>query len=512
MRLRLRDITVVRVLLVLVVFAICSSIRSPAIHTNTRRKQNYSLRVVPVTHVLSGSGTSAKVPLIDTPSYVHDAFDNDAPSQKDSDPTANGAPFINLAPPTDVSVGTAALVVAKEKPAPVVIAPSPPVKASIYVVNSLQTGFETVVPFLRALARQTDVDITLWFSNDGPTEVDIATLLAQDSQTYGLRLQNVAQMADEAAAPNVVLLTHCPEDMKKSKETLKTYLVSGARVYCVVQEAAKWDTRAEGKSPYKPEINFMMPWIQKGQWEFITLAPHVQKYVQEKFPLFLGTGNAVKYEASVVNPVFQLSDKDEVVDTEHPYAAMLLNDDPGRVDYGPTFASLGKTPPKTELHLLGATADVIVPTIVADRAKLIRDVDLAGRYQYTGKAFAALPAYATSDYSESRASSAVAMALSAGTPLIADKMMAAIYTAISVEALWMEEDGESVMDTFSRISEFGEEVWSLKKYIVAVLRDEMIQRNVEFFANALNSVAVASAQSKTASSPSSSSASTSESS
>ncbi|KAK7206717.1 hypothetical protein BZA70DRAFT_112563 [Myxozyma melibiosi] len=375
-----------------------------------------------------------------------------------------------------VTVPVAAEVKAPKKP------------ASIYLVNSPRYHFEVILPFLSVMSDLPDTEVTLWALAEGYKRFGVRPMLDEAAQPKGLNMIDIERFVEEKKTPDFIFLTSCPEDVSKTSPKLAEFLEKGAYVQCIVHEASKWDPREGGESPYVEAIKFMIPWVKKGQWEFVTLAPHVQRYVHANFPKFMNTPE-VEYDARIVHPVFKVAKTDGEVEVQQPFAAIPGKFEPWRRNYVRIFEHYVRTQPQADLHLVGSGNPLDVPPEIKDRIKYRRNLEFPEYFAHLSQAISIIPAFATPEYTKNQASSSVATAIICGVPLIGDKEIASAYSQIPADAMWVQKEGQSEIELFAEISRMDKSVWMEKKKRILRLRDEMVLENKALFSKVLEDLA-----------------------
>ncbi|KAK9479321.1 hypothetical protein V1514DRAFT_346883 [Lipomyces japonicus] len=370
---------------------------------------------------------------------------------------------------------------------------------TIYLINTVRYHFEVVIPFLHVFSNLPNASVTLFASPQGYNRFEVRPWLDLYARPRKLDMVDSSNLvADGArtdnaryATPDFIFLTSCPEDVESIKDTLDRYLRNGAKVQCLVHEAQKWDSNEQddNKSPYKSQINFMRPWIRAGQWQIVTLAPHVQKFVEKNFATFFNLPHdSWAFATPVVCPVFQLPDNEIRLESDHPYVTIVGKLEPWRRNYDKIFKQLAEHAPPVDLHLIGYGMPFDPPEAV--RNKVIHELGLGfpDYFRAISRAIAVVPSFATQNYVESQASSSIATSLIAASPPLMTKKMLEAYSNIPQDAVWVQADDETEIEAFSRISLLGQDAWREKKTQIAKVRDEMIASNMRFFQDQLKSL------------------------
>ncbi|KAK9318156.1 hypothetical protein V1524DRAFT_420680 [Lipomyces starkeyi] len=359
---------------------------------------------------------------------------------------------------------------------------------TIFLMNIPRYHFEVVLPLLHAFSSLPSVNVTLIAGFSGYSRFGVGPLLERESKPYSLQLVDEKVISPKLGTPDLLFLTSCPEDIVKANKTITKWLEAGTRVQCIAHEPGKWDARPKGNSQYAEQIKYMVPWIEKGQWEIVVLAPHVQSYVQKQFPKFLGTGENVVYNAPIIHPVFKANEEDIEVDFVEPFGAIPGKYEPWRRNYDRIFEQYAQVRPQVKLHLVGSGDNLTVPETIQNRIIYVRDLTFPEYFEHLGKSVAMIPAFASEAYIENQASSTVATALIVGTPLLVNSTIAKAYSHIPEDAMWLQKEGQTEMESFGDISFLPVHLWAEKKARVAEVRDKMIAENLEYFESVAQSI------------------------
>ncbi|KAK9472192.1 uncharacterized protein V1510DRAFT_418228 [Dipodascopsis tothii] len=406
-------------------------------------------------------------------------------------------------PAAPVAAGAAGAAVAPSKVVPVeaipppakpptIVTPSAELKKrdlmNIYLINTPRYHFEVVLPFLRAFSSLPDVNVTLWAGAEGSSRFGVGPMLEAEARPYPLQMEYSSNLTESSGDPDFIFLTSCPEDIAAVNSSLTAFLQRGAHVQCIVHEASKWDLR-DPNTPYRDAINYMVPWIRKGQWEIVTLSPHVSNYVGEKFPWFFNTGMDVIYRAKVLHPVFKISDE-VVVNEKDPFAAIPGKYEPWRRNYKKIFEQYIQYKPNGKLHLLGSGKKSLlqVPPEIEKQIVFERGLTFPLYFNHIAQSITIIPTFATPEYTLNQASSSVATAIIASTPLLVDRKILKAYSQFDESTVWLQQDDESEIQAFSRISFLGPKAWMEKKRNVERLRERMMDENCQYFETVLQSI------------------------
>ncbi|KAK9456904.1 hypothetical protein V1511DRAFT_457024 [Dipodascopsis uninucleata] len=357
----------------------------------------------------------------------------------------------------------------------------------IFLVNSPRYHFEIVLPFLNVFSNLKDVDVTLFAKPVGYSRFGVRPWLDLYANPLGLNLMHIDNitnfLGEEQAAPDLIFLTSCPEDVLEIYQSLDVFLARGSKVMCLVHEAQKWNLNEpdNNKSPYKPQISYMTNWIKKGQWELATLSNHVQNYVSKNFATYFRTGSEVTYNPPILYPVFRLPDSKINLDQVNPFVAIVGKLEPWRRDYNSIFRQYAMFDPAVDLHLVGYGVELEAPESIKHRLSYLLGADFPQYFEEISKAVAVIPSFASKDYLRSQASSSIATAVIVTTPPLLTREMLGAYSYIPEEAAWIQEDGETEVEAFSRVSKLGADAWTAKKKILAKARDDLMMKNLKQF-------------------------------
>ncbi|KAK9343121.1 hypothetical protein V1522DRAFT_414200 [Lipomyces starkeyi] len=354
---------------------------------------------------------------------------------------------------------------------------------TVYLVNTPKYHMEVVIPFLHALSSLPDVDVTLWLSSTGANRWGVRPWLDLYAKPNGLKMQDVKEFSkaakNDAAVPDVIFLTSCPEDIGKLRPSLQVLLENGANVMGIIHEARLFDLN--NKSPYKKEIKFMRPWILKGQWQLGTLSQHVQKFVKQNFAEFFQTGTQVTYSPPVLYPVFKLPEEKVQLETSKPFVTIVGALQSYRRNYTKIFEQYAKFNPQVDLVLVGNGGPLRTPGSIKNNLTYKRGLDYPQYFGEISKAVLILPCFATEHYVQSQASSTIATSVITVTPPLMTRQMLSAYAYLTEDAVWIQEDGETEVEAFSRIADLGQDSFMAKKAAMVDIRANLINDNNKTF-------------------------------
>ena len=236
-------------------------------------------------------------------------------------------------------------------------------------------------------------EVVAAFAHSFGSQRDSSLGLFQQYQRFGIEkiLQDfelpvpVAQSPDMLLAQNttnldILVLTTCEYDRIRLRHQLQTLLQEGkTHLFCVVHHADHWAN--------EDHENFLIPWVEKGLVDFVTLSQHTATFLRE-------TGmSAWKTKPSVrpFAPVFpvNLPKLPKVVDGEEEELGFGLqgNYESTRRDYKTIFAHLeqfidsrsserdGDISSNITLHLLGQGTPPEVPSGLTSHVRFDQSLD-----------------------------------------------------------------------------------------------------------------------------------------
>ncbi|KAK9362684.1 hypothetical protein V1504DRAFT_448201 [Lipomyces starkeyi] len=434
------------------------------------------------------------VVLIFTPPEVHNVFKSTILREADvsnvpADSEAVNETVINIANLFDKGKE-----IAEEDPSTTTIAAvveAAPAKErghrTVYLINTPRYHFEVVIPFLHAFSSLPDVDVTLWASSTGANRWGVRPWLDLYAKPKGLKMQNVQEFnraaENGAAVPDMIFLTSCPEDIRQLGPSLQILLEQGANVMCLIHESRLFDLNNENKddSPFKNEIKFMRPWILKGQWQLVTLSQHVQIFVEQNFAEYFQTGTQVTYSPPVLYPVFKLPEEKAHLETTKPFVTIVGKLEPWRRNYTRIFEQYAEFNPQVDLVLVGNGEPLQAPDSIKNKLIYKSGLEFPQYFAEISKAVLILPSFATQHYVQSQASSSIATSVITVTPPLVTRQMLSAYAYLADDAVWIQEDGETEVEAFSRIADLGQESWMAKKAAMVDIRANLVSENMKTF-------------------------------
>ena len=198
-----------------------------------------------------------------------------------------------------------------------------------------------------------------------------------------------------------------------------------------------------------------------------------------------------------VYPVPREGKFDDRVEDDGLAVSMQGNYDNKRRDYASIFSQLEKllnSPgldrskvSKISLHVVGHGSAPLAPETIRNHVFIDSDLQYLDYYPLLSRTVALLPAFATDDYLDSKASSSIPTSLMAGTPLVADKYILDAYAYLPKEVVWFKEENQTDMQVVESVIQMSAE--QRKKKIEQVRRrcSAIIEENIVTVGRWLNS-------------------------
>lgn len=273
--------------------------------------------------------------------------------------------------------------------------------------------------------------------------------------------------------PDILVLATCELDAVYLAPVLPKLLADGhTYIFCVVHHADRW---ADPKMGLESALH---PWLAANRIEFLTLSPHTSAYLAT---VGLSSWAAPAPRIRTLVPVFPRSAEADTVSTA-PSFAIQGDYDPARRNYASAFSHLStllETAPNATMHLLGNGKRPQVPENVAKNVEFDESLSYPAYYAIVARAFALLPAFASNEYLDRKASSSVPASLIAGTPLVATRNILKAYSYLDEGVVWVQEEGEGDIEVVARVIKMGEEARAEKKAAVAKKCAELVEGNLK---------------------------------
>ncbi|EXK77727.1 hypothetical protein FOQG_17582 [Fusarium oxysporum f. sp. raphani 54005] len=263
--------------------------------------------------------------------------------------------------------------------------------------------------------------------------------------------------SETAAEPDIVLSVTSEYDLidAKLKPTFAHLLHNTSSIlFATVHHGNEWkeDRRFQA----------VKPWIEAKRLRFITLSDHVTNYMTDIVKHWAAKMEVHNVPISTFPPVFSIPTapaKNEATLRFAMQGDLIVNRRPNR-DYEGTFKrfiKLNSDCQAIELHVVGNGDLPKLPDEAKDRIKFHRGLPYPEFYDVLHSATAMLPAFASHEYVESKASSTIAASLIVGSPLIAGDDLLNAYRFLSRDDVYYREEGEDEIDVVERIAKLPEQ-------------------------------------------------------
>ncbi|KAK6505014.1 hypothetical protein TWF481_006946 [Arthrobotrys musiformis] len=319
---------------------------------------------------------------------------------------------------------------------------------------------------------------------------------------------------DELPAPDIVVATTCELDMRMYEANM-TVLLEKHKTYlfCVIHHADRW-----GYETHHLE-EAMSGWVRANRAEFLALSPHTAEFLLEqslkKWKVVKEEGHQPLVRHFV--PVFPVQ-LPPIADDSNLNFGLQGDFGQERRDYKMVFRRLGEflkpasasakqqpaqapaaeankrddssedeeaqtkvetQPRNITLHLVGHGRHPPVPNEVVNNVVFDEGLNYIDFYTILSRCFALLPAFATPEYLDRKASSTVPASLIAGTPLVATKAIISAYAYLTEEAVWLQDESETDFDVIGRVLKMSNEDRKAKIEKVRELRQQIIDENIK---------------------------------
>lgn len=240
----------------------------------------------------------------------------------------------------------------------------------------------------------------------------------------------------ETLVPDVLVFTTCELDSLKYMARMEEFLADPqqrTKIICTIHHGDRW---ASTKL-----VDLVKPWIEADRIIFVTLSRHVKDFFL--FNAATRWQTKTKPRVEVLVPVYPVNlPAVESSETSDLSFALQGDFDPTRRNYKEIFQQLEglKSERPVQMHLVGHGKKPEVPAAVKDH--VIFDVSLTYPkfYEVLSRQFALLPAFASPEYLDRKASSSMPASLMAGVPVLANRPILQAYDYLSEEDVWLEEE------------------------------------------------------------------------
>lgn len=296
--------------------------------------------------------------------------------------------------------------------------------------------------------------------------------------------------------PHILVSTTCELDILRLNDAIDAILNHGRTyLFCVVHHADKWGEEE------KLQVE-LWEWIERRRVTFLTLSPHTAEYFRtvaiQNWPL---KDEVIVDYLVPVYPVPRDRPLDDLISEDELAFAMQGDYDSRRRDYQAVFSQLEKflgseelsdENKKLNLHLLGHGSEPLVPASVKDHVFFDSSLDYLDYYALLSRSFALLPAFATDEYLDRKASSSIPAALIGGTPLVVTQAILDAYSYLTNDVVWFQREGETDMDVVGRVLRMPAEQRERRKDLVqqrlAALVEDNILKTKRWVKEALGSI------------------------
>lgn len=301
----------------------------------------------------------------------------------------------------------------------------------------------------------------------------------------------------KARRPDVFVAGTCELDIVKFKDQLAVLLSEGKTyMFCVIHHADRWADPSLGLE------DAIRPWVEKGMVEFWSLSPHTAKFLKDQSigkwkTTASGTEALVRHFVPVFPVMLPAQPQGNGQDKEELSFGLQGDYDPARRHYSSIFhrlssflksegssASSAKSLDESNnrnvtMHLLGHGTHPDVPDDIRDHVKFDERLDYIDYYSIISRTFALLPAFASNEYLDRKASSSVPAALIGGTPLVATQDIIDAYSYLNKDVVWLQEKDETDLDVVGRILDMGPKERRKKKELVRKRCAEIVEANTK---------------------------------
>jgi hypothetical protein len=293
--------------------------------------------------------------------------------------------------------------------------------------------------------------------------------------------------------PDVFVAGTCELDLIKFKDQLMALLEDRKTfMFCVIHHADLWAVEKKGLE------DAIRPWVEAGMVEFLTLSPHTAEFLKEfSIKKWKTTVQATVRHLVPVFPVpLPAEPTGNGADKEELSFGLQGDYDPSRRDYNSIFVRLrdflknsGSSASSADsldqsndrnvtMHLLGHGKHPDVPIEVRQHVKFDERLAYLDYYSIISRTFALLPAFASEQYLDRKASSSVPASLIGGTPLVATQSIMDAYSYLDKDVVWLQENSEEDLDVVGRILDMGPKERRKKKELVRKKCADIVEENV----------------------------------
>ncbi|KAK9485936.1 hypothetical protein V1527DRAFT_482568 [Lipomyces starkeyi] len=287
------------------------------------------------------------------------------------------------------------------------------------------------------------------------------------------------KLDEQEPQPDIILATTCEFDVTRLQPQMTQMLRNGSYLFCTVHHADRW----HNESSYK-YYNAIKPWIEAKRVTFLFLSGHTKRYVEETVvPSWEPKHRSAASKFEVFVPVFPV----EPSAKEEMSFSLQGNYESVRRDYKSIFerfsAFAQNNPDKPQfqqlrMHLIGHGNHPEVPEVIRDRVEFNEGLEFLEFYKILSESFALLPAFASDEYYDRKASSSVPASLIAGVPIVGKRRLLETYDYMTEDSMWIQGDEEDDMAVIGRILEMSEQDIEDQKTRTRKRNREIIDENI----------------------------------
>ncbi|KAK9475828.1 hypothetical protein V1514DRAFT_229753 [Lipomyces japonicus] len=279
--------------------------------------------------------------------------------------------------------------------------------------------------------------------------------------------------------PDIILGTTCEFDIRRLKNQMKVARDAGSYLFCTVHHGDRWH-----KDSFYHFYDDIIPWIESKRISFVFLSGHTKRFMEENIiPSWAPEHRDIKSNFRVLVPVFPVP----IENKKELSFSLQGNYESERRDYAAIFKqfeSFTQNAPensnlqKLRIHLIGHGKHPEVPPAIKDRVEFNEGLEFAEFYKILSDSFALLPAFASDEYYDRKASSSVPASLIAGVPIVGKRRLLQTYDYLTEDSIWLQQDNEGDLDVIGRILELGEDKIAEQKARTNARNKEVVQENI----------------------------------
>ncbi|KAK9370196.1 hypothetical protein V1509DRAFT_674844 [Lipomyces kononenkoae] len=280
--------------------------------------------------------------------------------------------------------------------------------------------------------------------------------------------------------PDIILATTCEFDVTRLQPQMSYMLGNGSYLFCTIHHADRWHR----ESSYK-YYNAIQPWIEADRVTFLFLSGHTKRYVEEQvIPSWDMKHRDATKKFEVFVPVFPV----EPSTKEEMSFSLQGNYESVRRDYKSIFdrfSAFEKNHPdkpqfqQLRMHLIGHGKHPDVPQEIGNRVEFNEGLEFEEFYKILSESFALLPAFASDEYYDRKASSSVPASLIAGVPIVGKRQLLQTYDYMTEDSMWIQGDDEDDMAVVGRILEMSQQDIDAQKSRTRYRNREVIDENIQ---------------------------------